>query len=321
MRKLKIFFLSFLVWGISSMTGDANPEIWKKTWPQTDFNQASVDFSEIRSGGPPKDGIPPIDRPRFLQVDNVGGLNAMEALITISLNETVKAYPLRILMWHEIVNDTLAGVPIAVTYCPLCNAAIVFDRRLSDGRVLDFGTTGKLRHSDLIMYDRQTESWWQQFMGEAIVGEMTGTLLETVPSRLESWTLVQKRYPEAQVLIPTDPAARPYGKNPYAGYSQAARPFLYGGDMPKDIAPMAPVVIVGMRAWSLAYVKERRKVVANGLVIEWKPGQSDALGGATVFEGDDIGNLIVTRNGKDVAHHLSFAFAYHAFHPDGDIVQ
>lgn len=164
----------------------ASPDAWKHAWPETDFTRHSVPYDEIRSGGPPKDGIPPIDDPVFDRPSKVQGMEESEPVIGLSINDDWRAYPLRILMWHEIVNDRVGGVPVAVTFCPLCNAAIVFDRRLPDGRELDFGTTGKLRNSDLVMYDRQTESWWQQFSGEAIVGSLTGAELEVLPSRLES---------------------------------------------------------------------------------------------------------------------------------------
>lgn len=125
----------------------------------------------------------------------------------------------------------------------MCNAAIVFKRRLGDV-TLDFGTTGKLRNSDLVMYDRQTESWWQQFTGEPIVGQMTGQSLGLVPARLESFALFKERHPHGQVLIPKNSSLRDYGRNPYAGYDSSARPFLYGGDLPKGINPVARVVVV-----------------------------------------------------------------------------
>ncbi len=319
MTGLKRFL--FLAVMLFSSAAFADPNFWKFEWPKTDFSRSSVEFIEILSGGPPKDGIPSIDDPIFTHIDQIKGLDDKEGVITVELDGQVKAYPLRILMWHEIVNDTIAGVPVAVTYCPLCNAAIVFDRRLDDGRVLDFGTTGKLRNSDLIMYDRQTESWWQQFMGEAIVGEMNGTLLKIVPSRLESWALVKERHKQAEILIPNNPEGRAYGRNPYVGYAKAARPFLYSGDMPKGIAPMASVLVIGEKAWSVDFLKSKGQLDVDGMVIKWKSGQASALVGDTVFDGFDIGNITVQKDGEDVAHHLTFAFAYHAFRPDGKIVQ
>lgn len=138
----------------------ASPALWKFQWPKTDFSQTSIDLSEIISGGPGKDGIPAINTPRFKSVAEISKekfYTAKEPVIGFSMNGDIRAYPLQILMWHEIVNDTVGGIPVAVTYCPLCNSAIVFDRRVA-GRVLDFGTTGNLRKSDMVMYDRQTKS-------------------------------------------------------------------------------------------------------------------------------------------------------------------
>ena len=198
-------------------SASANPAWWKMEWSKTDFSRHSVDYSEIMSGGPPKDGIPPVDDPKFVHVSEAKGLGEREPVIGLVINGDARAYPLRILVWHEIVNDTVGGVPVAVTYCPLCNTALVFDRRL-EGRVLDFGTTGKLLKSNLVMYDRQTESWWQQFLGEAIVGELTGARLAMLASRIESLANFRKRAPEGRLLVPNDPRMRRYGFNPYVGY-------------------------------------------------------------------------------------------------------
>jgi len=138
----------------------------------TDFSKHSVPYSEILSGGPPKDGIPAIDEPKFVSVDEADAwLRPQEPVILVQVGDDARAYPVQILMWHEIVNDTIGGVPVVVTYCPLCNTGIAFER--TQGQVLDFGTTGRLRYSNLVMYDRQTETWWQQATGEAIAGEYT----------------------------------------------------------------------------------------------------------------------------------------------------
>jgi len=300
----------------------ANPSYWKREWPQTDFTKHAIEFDEILSGGPPKDGIPSIDAPAFVAITAVEDLTDTEPVVSVDLNGDARAYPLRVLIWHEIVNDTVGGVPVSVTYCPLCNAALVFDRRLA-GRVLDFGTTGKLRKSDLVMYDRQTESWWQQFTGEAIVGEMTGARLDFVPARLESFAAFRDRRPGGQVLVPNDPHMRRYGMNPYAGYDTSRRPFLYRGVLPTDIAPMARVVAVEDRAWSLELVRERKRIETDdGLVITWTPGQNSAMDSSQIAEGRDVGNVVVQRRDGasdrlvDVVYRVDFAFAFHAFRPD-----
>jgi hypothetical protein len=153
---------------------------------KTDFSKHCVHYSEIFSGGPPKDGIPAIDAPRFVSVSQATSwLKPNEPVIFFQVGNEARAYPIQILIWHEIVNDTVGGVPVAVTFCPLCNTAIAFERTVN-GRVLDFGTTGRLRFSNLIMYDRQTESWWQQAIGLAIVGQLTGTQLVSRPAAIIS---------------------------------------------------------------------------------------------------------------------------------------
>ncbi|NIN68937.1 MAG: DUF3179 domain-containing protein, partial [Anaerolineae bacterium] len=141
-------------------------------------------YSEILSGGPPKDGIPAIDAPKFISVEEADEwLQPQEPVVLVQVGDDARAYPIQILMWHEIVNDTIGEVPVAVTYCPLCNTGVAFERTF-DGQVLDFGTTGRLRYSNLIMYDRQTETWWQQATGEGIVGEYALRQLTFVPASM-----------------------------------------------------------------------------------------------------------------------------------------
>ena len=315
-----LLLTAFLLLGIAAAVGQ--PLSWRAEWPRTDFDRRSVDLAEIVSGGPPKDGIPAIDAPRFRPASEVA-LADREPVISVEIGNAARAYPLQILIWHEIVNDELAGRPIAVTFCPLCNTGIVFDRRLGD-RVLDFGTTGKLRNSDLVMYDRQTESWWQQFTGRAIVGELTGAALRMLPSRLESFARFRARHPDGEVLVPTDPRLRAYGTNPYAGYERAPRPFLYGGPLPAEIPPLQRVVRVGAEAWSLALVREKGRIEAGDLVITWEPGQASALDAGVIAQGIDVGNVLVQRRRadgsmEDVVYSVDFAFAFRAFYPDAPL--
>ena len=306
----------------AAASAPAEPALWKASWPVTDFSKKSVEFSEIRSGGPPKDGIPPIDRPRFVPQAEYRGAGESEPVIAFARDGDARAYPLRILIWHEIVNDVVGGIPVSVTYCPLCNSAIVFDRRL-DGKVLDFGTTGKLRNSDLVMYDRQTESWWQQFMGEGIVGEMTGRRLRMLPARVESLSRFRARFPGGSVLVPDDPGLRPYGVNPYVGYDTSARPFLYDGDLPEGIAPLAYVVRVGDEAWPLGTLRTKGRIVAGDLVLSWSSGRNSALDQREIGKGRDIGNVVVLRRTseglKEEVHDLTFAFVFHAFVEGGTL--
>jgi len=278
------------------------------------------------SGGPPKDGIPSIDDPMFSSVAHTNPAPAdTDPVLSVEIGGQARAYPLSVLIWHEIVNDTIAGVPVAVTFCPLCNSGIVFDRRV-DGKVTSFGTTGKLRHSDLVMYDRATQSWWQQFDGTAIIGERTGTTLKTVPSRLESWADFAARNPRGMVLVPDDPGGRAYGRNPYVGYDSSTRPFLYDGSYTGPGSPMMRVVAIdGLNeAWSLGLIRSAGTVRAGDLEISWRAGQTSALDAREISKGRDVGTVTVERLTDDgqrqaVVYFVPFAFAFAAFHQGGVI--
>lgn len=318
----KTFVLSVLALGLVVFLNPARAlnSQWVKEWPNTDFATHSVDLDEIISGGVSKDTIRSIDAPFFVPVDQVDALSALEPVISFEFNGDARAYPLRVLTRHEIVNDVVGGLAVTVTYCPLCNAAIVFNRQVGD-EVLEFGTTGKLRHSDLVMYDRSTESWWQQFTGEAIVGAYTGTYLEMLPARMESWQRFTARFPDGMVLSPRGVALSSYGYNPYSGYDTTDVPFLYRGELPENIPAMARVVAVGQEAWSLELLSRKGTIETDDYVIRWTAGQNSALDTADIREGRDVGNVIVQRKTAsglvDAVHDVTFAFVFHAFHPEG----
>ncbi|HMO08369.1 MAG TPA: DUF3179 domain-containing protein [Paracoccaceae bacterium] len=291
---------------------------FRADWPATDFGRSAVPLDEVLSGGPPKDGIPAVDDPRAIPVARESRLAEAEPVLSLTLGGETRAWPIRYLMWHEIANDRLGGVPVAVTFCPLCNTGMVFDRRHA-GAVLDFGVSGLLRHSDMIMYDRQTESWWQQATGEGIVGRHMGARLRQLPAVMESWGEFRARHPDATVMDEPG-AARSYGRNPYAGYDSSARPFLYRGeDPPHGIHPLARVVRAGNRAWPLERVRRAGRIEEAGLVLTWTPGQVSALDTATIARGREVGTVRVTdAAGRPAVHDIPFAFAFHAFHPQGE---
>lgn len=325
MRHLRHLVLAVTLLSRASLAFAADvPDGWKRDWRNTDFSRRAVDFSEILPGGPPKDGIPSIDRPRF-ETNAAAGqwLADRSPVISITIDDDARAYPLAILIQHEIVNDRLGRTPVAVTYCPLCNAAVVFVREAA-GRELDFGTTGKLRFSDLVMYDRQTESWWQQYTGAAIVGALTGTELERLPARLESFGKFKQRFPNGRVLQRPADGTGLYGFNPYRNYDSSRRPLLYDGALPDTVPPLSRVVSVGGRAWSLALLRGQRRIeTADGLVLTWEPGQASALDKSEIATSRDVGNVVVQRQSaaglQDVVYGVDFAFAFKAFHPDARI--
>lgn len=295
----------------------AQSERFERAWPNTDFSRLAVDLGEVISGGPPRDGIPAILNPAFIAASEETRLDDREPVMTyVPDNGPARAYPIRYLMWHEIVNDVVDGRPIAVTFCPLCNTGMVFDGQL-DGQALTFGVSGLLRHSDMIMYDHQTESWWQQALGEGIAGEMTGRALTQLPAWMESWAAFRDAHPDGLVLDEPN-WRRAYGTNPYRNYD-TTRPFLYSGeDPPHGIPPLERVVRVGDQAWPLTRLRAEGTITEAGLTLSWAEGQASALDAGDIGEGREVGNVRVRdAQGRDVAHDIPFAFAFHAFHPDG----
>ncbi|MFQ5875457.1 MAG: DUF3179 domain-containing protein, partial [Dehalococcoidia bacterium] len=188
----------------------------------------------------------PVDPAPFWLADN-------EPVISFELNGDARAYPIQVLIWHEVVNDVVGGVPVVVTFCPLCNTALAFERTLNS-TVHDFGTSGMLRFSDLIMYDRQTQTWWQQIGGEAIVGELTGTRLKQLPASIVSWKAFRTSFPGGQVLSRDTGFARDYGRNPYTGYDDVNKPpFLFVGPEDDRLRPVDRVVTVSIGDEAAAY--------------------------------------------------------------------
>ena len=292
---------------------------WQREGWQTDFSRIEIDAGEILSGGPPRDGIPSIDKPQFIPVAEEDSIPDREPVVSLVINGDARAYPLRIMMWHEIANDVVGGVPVAVTYCPLCNAAIVFDATV-DGVARDFGTTGKLRHSDLVMYDRQSETWWQQFSGKGIIGKHAGDKLTMVPSRLDSWGRFKAEHPDGKVLVPNNPRMRQYWRNPYGGYDTANSPFLFRGALPENMPAMERVVLIRdgePSAYTISLLQDKGEIVEGDVKVAWQPGQASALDANKIEDGRDVGNVTVTRvsDGSPIVHDVTFAFVVNAFEP------
>jgi len=308
--------------------GEGSPPPDAAAW-KTDFSKHLVPLDEFQSGGPAKDGIPAIDDPHFTPAEDVDWLEGREPVIAVTVGGETRAYPIQILMWHEIANDEIGGVPVAVTFCPLCNTAIVFDRRL-DGDVLSFGTTGKLRESDLVMYDRKTESWWQQFGGEALVGTTAGKKLRQLPARMVSWAQFRKDHPTALVLDKETGFFREYGANPYAGYDSIDSPPIFAVRNEDDdrLPPKERVVYVevGARAFAVPFssLAEQRVVDIEtdegNVVVRWRRGVASALDEVTIAQGRDVGAAAVLLDGQPVPFTEPFWFAVAAFRPDIEIV-
>lgn len=268
---------------------------------QTDWSKSTIDTADLIRGisaSDPRDQIPPIDEPSFETVAEASEwLDDREPVAHFELNGEARAYPLRILTWHEIVNDQVGATPVIVTYCPLCNTALAFDRRV-DGETLTFGTSGLLRNSDLVMWDRQTESLWQQVTGESIVGSLAGKQLEFLSLSLVSWKDFRDGFPSGLVLSRDTGFERAYGTNPYEFYDASSAPFLFGGEVDDRYPAMERVVGVliadDARGYPFSVLQEERAVNddvgGEPVVVFWgSEDTASALSSSDITQGRAVG--------------------------------
>jgi len=251
----------------------------------------------------PQDGIPAIDEPRFVELDEAPWLDEREPVIAVEMNGEARAYPLQIMTWHEIVNDTIGGTPVAVTFCPLCNTALAFERPRIDGEVTTFGTSGKLINSNLLMYDRATESLWPQVTGVALTGPQKGTELERAPAQIVAWADFRQAHPDGSVLSRDTGHDRRYGDNPYPGYDDVDNaPFLYSGEVDGRLAAVERVLgvtvgrdVVAFPYFRLEWISKGDAAVAQAevggepIVVFWKKGTTSALDAGEIAASRDVG--------------------------------
>jgi len=226
----------------------------RRAAPSFDLSEAIIPLGEIRRGGPPKDGIPALSDPAVLRAEDAGYLRDADRVAGVSIDRESRAYPLRILNYHEIVNDTLGDVPIAVTYCPLCDSVAVFDRRGGDG-VREFGVSGLLYNSNVLMYDRggRPESLWSQAAARGVSGPGAGEALEALPVELTTWEDWKSRHPKTTVLSTETGHARNYNTNPYRGYFRSRGLMFPVRPLDKRLPAKTPVLGVWSNGKARAY--------------------------------------------------------------------
>ncbi len=266
---------------------------------RTNTRKRSIELSELVPGGPGKDGIPAVTVPVYTKPELAEKwLGPNEPVISLVIEGQSRAYPLQIMIWHEIVNGTVGGVPVAVTFCPLCYSANVFDRR-GKTRTYSFGVSGLLRHSDMIMYDRRTESLWQQITGEAIVGDFLGERLKRIPAQIISFEQFRSAYKDGLVLSRKTGYQRPYGQNPYIGYDDIYNtPSHYSGKSDGRLRPMEKVVTVSVSGldkayphsitWELGVIND--KIANTPLVVFHDEGAVSALDDAYIDSSRQVGS-------------------------------
>ena len=272
----------------------------------------TVPAEEIRVGNPRRDRIPAIDRPHFIAAEAANFLSPDDLVIGVEINGEAKAYPLKILTWHEIVNDSLGGRPIVITYCPLCRSAYVFDREVGE-QVLDFGVSGLLYNSNVIMYDRQTESLWSQMAEEAIDGPMQGTaLLQIAAATSTSWQQWQSQHPNTQVLSKNTGYRRNYERSPYVDYADSRDimfPMTASSDRYHPKMLVAGIEVDGnFKAYPLP---ELEQIAGKHL--------EDVFSGKKLTLHYEQAVQVTDAQGNPIPANVLYWFAWYAFHPDTEV--
>lgn len=280
-----------------------------------DLSNATISRDAIHRGGPPRDGIPAIDQPRFVSPAEADFLRDDDLVVSFTAGGVTRAYPLRVLVWHEIVNDEVAGQAIAVTYCPLCGTAMVFDRRVGE-RTLSFGVSGLLYQSDVLMYDRQTESLWSQLAMRAVAGPQAGTPLQWLPSEHLTWAAWKAKHPQGQVLSTQTGHQRDYTRDPYVGYEDSERT-LFPVPFKRQELPK--------KAWVVGLLVNGRAKAYPVNDLRGADTVRDALGEVRIEISYDAAArrpaVIDAASGQPLPFVLAYWFAWQAFYPQTELWQ
>jgi len=280
-----------------------------------DLSNASIPASEVMQGGPPRDGIPSIDNPRFVQPNQAGWLSDDDRVMAIKHNGEAKAYPISILVFHEIVNDKVGGEPVVVSYCPLCGTGMIFEANVG-GSVKEFGVSGLLYNSDVLMYDRQTESLWSQIEAEAVSGPLKGTELKALPMEHTTWGAWSEKHPNSLVLSRKTGYENRinYNRQPYPGYKTSDRVYFPVAHRNSDYHPKEWVVGIEINGEAKAYpFKELKKA---DIPLKDTVGNKEII---VHFDKDSNSAHITDSNGEQLASLMAYWFAWHAFHPDAKV--
>jgi Protein of unknown function (DUF3179) len=278
-----------------------------------DLSNSSIDVSEINHGGPAKDGIPAIDKPKFIHANQASYLEPTDRVLGLSLSSKSKAYPIKILNYHEIVNDFFDKKAVVITYCPLCGSGTAYSSQVN-GINTTFGVSGLLYNSDVLLYDRETESLWSQLLSRAISGSQKGTSLEMLPLNHTSWQDWQKKYPETMVLSNQTGFDRDYSRSPYGNYNQDESLYFPINQLNKDYHPKENVIGLIFNG--------KTKVYPFAELSKVKTPFNDAIGKHTitvVFDAKNRTGKILDSNQNEIPSITSFWFAWLAFYPDSDV--
>ncbi|MEH6814508.1 MAG: DUF3179 domain-containing protein [Motiliproteus sp.] len=280
-----------------------------------DVNDALIPIEKIMQGGPPKDGIPAIDHPRFVTADQARFLKPEDRVIGVSVNGIHKAYPIPILNWHEVVNDRFNDLAVVVTFCPLCGTGVVYETGRGD-QALEFGVSGLLYNSDVLLYDRGTESLWSQLKNQAVAGPLKGQRMKMLASQLIPWSSWIEQFPDTVVLSVNTGYRRDYSRNPYSGYENSRGLYFPVEFLSYKYHPKERVIGLEYRGVIKAYpIAELAKSGSEGRILDTVAGEQLTID----FNASDRNARIFTSLGEELAVVNAFWFAWYAFYPDSDV--
>lgn len=317
MNRRKFLLQGTAIGGLALGAGARPGAVQASTLNDFDLSGALVPPEAIEQGGPPRDGIPAIDEPRFVG-GSAAGLRDTDRVLGVAHGRTARAYPVRILNWHEIVNDRFGDAAVAITYCPLCGTGMAFDTRV-DGADLRFGVSGLLYNSDMLMYDRATDSLWSQIMARALTGPMKGKTLLQLPLAHTSWADWRARHPGTEVLSTDTGHQRDYGRDPYEGYDAVPRLMFEVAHRDDRLPPKEWVLGLRVAGEAKAYPFSllARRVDATGRL-------TDRIGGQRIeirFDPAHRSAEAFDQNARPIPGVTAFWFAWFAFHPDTGVLR
>ncbi len=275
-----------------------------------DVSDSIIPVSEIRSGGPAKDGIPALDKPRFIAGHRADYLKDTDRVIGVDRNGEARAYPIAMLNWHEIVNDHIKGESIVITFCPLCGTGMVF----KTPGYTSFGVSGLLYNSDVLLYDRATDSLWSQIMKQAVAGKRVGEKLQLIPASHTTWGAWRKRYPQSYVLSRETGFNRDYDRDPYAGYAQQRELYFPVSNNDSRYHPKEMVLAVSNERGAKSWPFQELSRSASPLQSSW-----DGEPVTILFDAQARSGRIIDADGEEIASTIGFWFAWMSFHPDSEV--
>ena len=279
-----------------------------------DLADSTIPASKILSGGPPRDGIPSIDSPKFLSANDADYLKPSDRVLGITVAGESRAYPIRILNWHEIVNDEIKGEGVAVTFCPLCGSGIVYSANIN-GKSHKFGVSGLLYNSDVLLYDRETETLWSQILSKGISGKLVNTSLKVIPSSHTSWQSWKKKHPNTKVLSTDTGSGRDYSRSPYGSYTTNSSTYFPVEFRSKKYHPKERVIGITVNGKHKVYPFTELAKIKTTTLKDKFAGQQLSL----EFDAENRDGQVKDASGKIITSVNTFWFAWYAFHPDGEV--